>query len=160
MTDVPRLVHVTSARVVGDHELRLTFEDGTVVLDDDAAPHAASGVPWRFRALPLEASRSAECAPQVLDEHHQMQRVGGRPDETESLIERGGWLVARVHEHGAGADDVSRLERPHGGVRHQRPPVPLGLAGAVDSEASEQDDPDGVRGHPAGVPLGKLPPLH
>jgi hypothetical protein len=30
MTDVPRLVHVTAARVVGDHELRLTFEDGTV----------------------------------------------------------------------------------------------------------------------------------
>ncbi len=30
MVDLPPLVHVTHAKVVGDHELRLTFEDGTV----------------------------------------------------------------------------------------------------------------------------------
>lgn len=30
MTNVPPLVHVTSVEVVGNHELRLTFEDGTI----------------------------------------------------------------------------------------------------------------------------------
>jgi hypothetical protein len=30
MTDVPPLVHITGVEVIGDHELRLTFEDGTV----------------------------------------------------------------------------------------------------------------------------------
>ncbi|HEV3319183.1 MAG TPA: DUF2442 domain-containing protein [Solirubrobacteraceae bacterium] len=30
MVDLPPLVHVTHVTVIGDHELRLTFEDGTV----------------------------------------------------------------------------------------------------------------------------------
>ena len=30
MADIPALVHVTGAEVIGDHALRLTFEDGTV----------------------------------------------------------------------------------------------------------------------------------
>ncbi len=30
MADLPSLVHVTHAMVIGDHDLRLTFEDGTV----------------------------------------------------------------------------------------------------------------------------------
>jgi hypothetical protein len=30
MTDVPPLVRVTGVEVIGDHRLRLTFEDGTV----------------------------------------------------------------------------------------------------------------------------------
>jgi hypothetical protein len=30
MADVPPLVHITEVAVIGDHELRLTFEDGTV----------------------------------------------------------------------------------------------------------------------------------
>ncbi len=30
MADIPTLVHVTQAKVIGDHSLRLTFEDGTV----------------------------------------------------------------------------------------------------------------------------------
>jgi len=30
VTDVPRLVDVTDVAVIGDHELRLTFEDGTI----------------------------------------------------------------------------------------------------------------------------------
>lgn len=30
MRDLPPLVHVTHVEVVGDHNLRLTFEDGTV----------------------------------------------------------------------------------------------------------------------------------
>lgn len=30
MAALPPLVHVTHATVIGDHELRLTFEDGTV----------------------------------------------------------------------------------------------------------------------------------
>jgi hypothetical protein len=30
MADLPALVHVTRVEVIGDHELRLTFEDGTV----------------------------------------------------------------------------------------------------------------------------------
>jgi hypothetical protein len=30
MADVPTLVHVTRAEVIGDHSVRLTFEDGTV----------------------------------------------------------------------------------------------------------------------------------
>lgn len=30
MVDLPPLVHVTHAEVIGDHRLRLTFEDGTV----------------------------------------------------------------------------------------------------------------------------------
>lgn len=30
MTNVPPLVHITGATVVGDHRLRLLFEDGTV----------------------------------------------------------------------------------------------------------------------------------
>jgi hypothetical protein len=30
MSEMPPLVHVTQVEVIGDHELRLTFEDGTV----------------------------------------------------------------------------------------------------------------------------------
>jgi hypothetical protein len=30
MAELPALVHVTTVEVIGDHELRLTFEDGTV----------------------------------------------------------------------------------------------------------------------------------
>jgi hypothetical protein len=30
MPEIPALVHVTGAEVIGDHSLRLTFEDGTV----------------------------------------------------------------------------------------------------------------------------------
>jgi hypothetical protein len=30
MLELPPLVHITSVEVIGDHELRLTFEDGTV----------------------------------------------------------------------------------------------------------------------------------
>jgi hypothetical protein len=30
MAELPALVHVTHVEVIGDHELRLTFEDGTV----------------------------------------------------------------------------------------------------------------------------------
>ncbi len=30
MTDIPSLVHVTRAEVIGDHSVRLTFEDGTI----------------------------------------------------------------------------------------------------------------------------------
>ncbi|HEV3093439.1 MAG TPA: DUF2442 domain-containing protein [Solirubrobacteraceae bacterium] len=30
MSELPPLVHITDVEVVGDHELRLTFEDGTV----------------------------------------------------------------------------------------------------------------------------------
>jgi hypothetical protein len=30
MTDVPPLVHITAVQVIGDHELQLTFDDGTV----------------------------------------------------------------------------------------------------------------------------------
>lgn len=30
MADIPALVHVTRAEVIGDHVLRLTFEDGTI----------------------------------------------------------------------------------------------------------------------------------
>lgn len=30
MTDIPALVHVVGVTVIGDHELRLLFEDGTV----------------------------------------------------------------------------------------------------------------------------------
>jgi hypothetical protein len=30
MADLPPLVHVTGVEVIGDYELRLTFEDGTV----------------------------------------------------------------------------------------------------------------------------------
>lgn len=30
MSEVPPLVHITDVTVIGDHELRLTFEDGTV----------------------------------------------------------------------------------------------------------------------------------
>jgi len=30
MVDLPPLVHVTRVNVIGDHELRLAFEDGTV----------------------------------------------------------------------------------------------------------------------------------
>jgi hypothetical protein len=30
MADLPALVHITGVEVIGDHELRLTFEDGTV----------------------------------------------------------------------------------------------------------------------------------
>jgi hypothetical protein len=30
MVDIPPLVHVTDVQVTGDHELRLSFEDGTV----------------------------------------------------------------------------------------------------------------------------------
>jgi hypothetical protein len=30
MVDLPPLVHVTHLEVIGEHELRLTFEDGTV----------------------------------------------------------------------------------------------------------------------------------
>lgn len=30
MTDVPPLVHIVGVTVIGDHELRLLFEDGTV----------------------------------------------------------------------------------------------------------------------------------
>jgi hypothetical protein len=30
MADVPPLVHIIDVAVIGDHELRLTFEDGTV----------------------------------------------------------------------------------------------------------------------------------
>ena len=30
MTDVPPLVHVTGVEVIGEHDLRLTFEDGTI----------------------------------------------------------------------------------------------------------------------------------
>lgn len=30
MTTIPPLVHVTGVDVIGDHELRLSFEDGTV----------------------------------------------------------------------------------------------------------------------------------
>jgi hypothetical protein len=30
MVEIPPLVHVTGVEVIGDHELRLSFEDGTV----------------------------------------------------------------------------------------------------------------------------------
>jgi Protein of unknown function (DUF2442) len=30
VAEVPPLVHVTSVQVIGEHELRLTFEDGTI----------------------------------------------------------------------------------------------------------------------------------
>jgi hypothetical protein len=30
MTDLPPLVHITGVAVIGDHRLRLLFEDGTV----------------------------------------------------------------------------------------------------------------------------------
>lgn len=30
MVEIPPLVHVTDVQVIGDHELRLSFEDGTV----------------------------------------------------------------------------------------------------------------------------------
>lgn len=30
MADLPPLVHITAVEVIGDHALRLTFEDGTV----------------------------------------------------------------------------------------------------------------------------------
>jgi Protein of unknown function (DUF2442) len=30
MLDIPPLVHVTGAEVIGDHSVRLTFEDGTI----------------------------------------------------------------------------------------------------------------------------------
>lgn len=30
MADLPALMHITGVEVIGDHELRLTFEDGTV----------------------------------------------------------------------------------------------------------------------------------
>jgi len=30
MTELPRLVHVTGVEVIGEHRLRLTFEDGAV----------------------------------------------------------------------------------------------------------------------------------
>jgi hypothetical protein len=30
MVEIPALVHVTHVEVIGDHELRLSFEDGTV----------------------------------------------------------------------------------------------------------------------------------
>ncbi len=30
MAEIPPLIHVTGVEVIGDHELRLSFEDGTV----------------------------------------------------------------------------------------------------------------------------------
>jgi hypothetical protein len=30
MADIPPLVHITRAEVIGDHSVRLTFEDGTI----------------------------------------------------------------------------------------------------------------------------------
>jgi hypothetical protein len=47
MTDVPPLIHVVGVTVIGDHELRLMFEDGTVgdVAFDDSE--------WRRVLTPL-----------------------------------------------------------------------------------------------------------
>lgn len=41
MTNVPPLVHITDVEVIGDHKLRLTFEDGIVgdVAFDDSEWH-------------------------------------------------------------------------------------------------------------------------
>lgn len=47
MTEIPPLIHVVGVTVIGDHELRLLFEDGTV---DDIA---FSDDEWRGVFAPL-----------------------------------------------------------------------------------------------------------
>jgi hypothetical protein len=51
MSDLPPLVHVTDVEVIGDHELRLSFEDGTV------GDVAFADEEWRGVFSPLRDTR-------------------------------------------------------------------------------------------------------
>ncbi len=60
MVDLPPLVHVTHVEVIGEHELRLTFEDGTVgdiAFDDSEWTGVFEPLrnPQRFAAVSIEA---------------------------------------------------------------------------------------------------------
>ena len=87
MDDLPRLVHITDVEVIGDHELRLTFEDGVVgdVAFDD---HHWRGVlaplrdPELFRQVRVDAQLGTlvwpgdlDLAPEPLYEEARRRRV-------------------------------------------------------------------------------------
>jgi hypothetical protein len=60
MIDLPPLVHITDAKVIGEHELRLSFEDGTVgdvAFDDSEWTGVFTPLrdPRRFAKVSLEA---------------------------------------------------------------------------------------------------------
>ena len=60
MVDLPPLVHITDVEVIGDYQLRLTLEDGTVG-DVSFKDHSWTGVfeplrnPQRFAKVAVEA---------------------------------------------------------------------------------------------------------
>jgi hypothetical protein len=60
MVDLPPLVHVTHVEIIGQHELRLTFEDGVigdVAFDDSEWTGVFEPLrdPQRFAAVSIEA---------------------------------------------------------------------------------------------------------
>lgn len=90
MVDLPPLVHITHAEVIGEHDLRLTFEDGTVgdVSFDD---REWTGVfeplrdPRRFAKVSVEAGTivwaedGLDMAPEPLYAQARQHRVSRPP---------------------------------------------------------------------------------
>ena len=86
MTAIPRLVHVTRVEVIGEHDLRLAFEDGTVG-DVSFAEHEWTGVfeplrdPARFAKVQVEAGTivwpedGLDMAPEPLYEEARRRQV-------------------------------------------------------------------------------------
>jgi hypothetical protein len=86
VTAIPPLVHVTGVEVIGEHDLRLTFEDGTVG-DVSFAKHEWTGVfeplrdPARFAKVQVEAGTivwpedGLDMAPEPLYEEARRRQV-------------------------------------------------------------------------------------
>lgn len=81
MRAMPRLVHVTTVEVVGDHRLRLTFEDGAEArLTSLDGSGAESSSLWRIRptsaASSLTRSWGRSSGPTAPTSHPRLFTVG------------------------------------------------------------------------------------
>ena len=90
MADIPPLVHITRAEVIGDHSVRLTFEDGTIG-DVSFDESHWTGVfeplrdPQRFAKVSVEGGTTVwpedglDMAPEPLYAEAREGRVSGAP---------------------------------------------------------------------------------
>jgi hypothetical protein len=94
VADLPPLVHITNVEVIGAHELRLTFEDGTIgdVAFEDSEWHGVLEPlrdPRLFAQVKLDEQLGTivwpggvDMAPEALYEEASRRRVAGVPAGT------------------------------------------------------------------------------
>jgi hypothetical protein len=88
-------------------------------------------------ASPAILAAFANNPAQVLGQDEQMQRVGGRGDESEVLVEGARRVVLRMGGERADADDVGHPHRPAHGVLEQAGPNPPALPGRADRKSRQ-----------------------